>query len=84
MLKSRNGIRGLELDSFGRGQSAVTESCEYSNEIMDSIKGEECPNQHSETQSFKKNSTPLKSDVLHNYQFKIMSCTMGTGTLSRE
>ena len=77
-------MREMELDSFGPGQSAGTESCEYSNEIMDSIRGEECPDQHSKTQSFKKNSTPLKSDVLHNYQFKIASCTIGTGALSRE
>jgi len=60
----------------------VAESCDYSNEPMDSIKGEESPDQHSETQSFKKNSTQLKLDALRNHQFKITSCTMGTGALS--
>jgi len=64
MLKDRDGMR--ELDSFGPGQCAVAESYDYINESMDSTKGEECPDQHSETQSFKKNSTPLKSDTLRN------------------
>lgn len=67
MLRSRNGMREFELYSFGPRQSAVAESCDHSNEPMDSIKGDDCPDQHSENQSFKKNSTPLKSGALRNY-----------------
>jgi len=55
------------LDSFGPGQSAVTESCDHSNESKYSIKGDDCPDQHGEIQPFKENSTPLKSDALRNY-----------------
>jgi len=57
----------FELDSFGPGQSAVTESCDHSNESKYSIKGDDCPDQHGEIQPFKENSTPLKSDALRNY-----------------
>ena len=67
MLMTRNGMGESELDSFGTGQSAVAVSCDHSNEPMDSIKGDDCPDHHGENHSFKKNSTPLKSDALRNY-----------------
>jgi len=38
-----------EFDSSGPGQNAMVGSCDYINESMDSTKGEECPDQHSET-----------------------------------
>lgn len=60
-------MREFELDSFGPGQSAAAEYCDHSNKSMDSIKGDDCPDQYSENQPFKKNSTPLKSDDLCKY-----------------